>query len=502
MTVRTFGRAIIYILISVSFFACSKEQNFEENNSFLDTKHAYSAVEALYGQGAPAFYAEVDSKQGPMLAYGGYLSGYFSNESASANTIADACCNLSLNSPAIQKLSENITNQCLSAIAAADDVIERLLHTEELGVADKDTLLGEARFFRSFNRFYLLKTYGLIPSVTKLKDDSSEESTETLQESYEQIIADLKFAIPVLAEKTFSENKGRITSFAAQALLADVYLTMSGYPLQSNRYKEAALVARSLIESGKHSLAVHVGTDDEASAYNQLRLSPSNPEYIYVYKSMRTDAIPLTTFALPYKAASWPEVKLSVTNNAYMPTPNFMKLYNEGDLRAKDRQFFHSFYKYEHEGKTIFELFTFTPYFWYREDLVSGDGNPTEQCVGIYRFAEILLIAAEAVAETEGVTPESVGWLAAVRSRAFPQIAESQLEAELSALSKEEFIREVWLERLRELPFEMKIWVDIQRTRMYPVVSSGESGKRMFVPITGAKNPNGISYSVEQLLLH
>lgn len=58
----------------------------------------------------------------------------------------------------------------------------------------------------------------------------------------------------------------------------------------------------------------------------------------------------------------------------------------------------------------------------------------------------------------------------------------------LSALSLEEFIQEIWLERFRELPFEMKQLSDILRTDHYPVYKNGTI---LFVPLKEATSLQG-----------
>ena len=62
----------------------------------------------------------------------------------------------------------------------------------------------------------------------------------------------------------------------------------------------------------------------------------------------------------------------------------------------------------------------------------------------IYRYPEILLIAAEAIAESEGVTSEAIGYLADVRARAYTKMDRAAIVASLAGLSKEDFIHEVW----------------------------------------------------------
>ena len=54
---------------------------------------------------------------------------------------------------------------------------------------------------------------------------------------------------------------------------------------------------------------------------------------------------------------------------------------------------------------------------------------------------------------------------------------------------------------MREFPFEMKIWSDIQRTRKYPVTSAKSKGTANFVDVIGATNPWGAVYAEKHLLL-
>ncbi|MDR2498221.1 MAG: RagB/SusD family nutrient uptake outer membrane protein, partial [Tannerellaceae bacterium] len=118
----------------------------------------------------------------------------------------------------------------------------------------------------------------------------------------------------------------------------------------------------------------------------------------------------------------------------------------------------------------------------------------------IYRYAEVLLIAAEAIAQAEGVTDEAVRYLADVRARAYTITPRAEIETELKALSKEAFIQQVWVERMRELVFEFRIWDDIRRTRLYPVTSATEAGKVSWVNLIGAVNPWGQTFQEKHLL--
>lgn len=57
----------------------------------------------------------------------------------------------------------------------------------------------------------------------------------SLQEMYDLIIQDLKYAESNLPESYGSTDIGRVTKGGATALLGKVYMTMAGYPLNKGR---------------------------------------------------------------------------------------------------------------------------------------------------------------------------------------------------------------------------------------------------------------------------
>ncbi|MCY1371766.1 SusD family protein [compost metagenome] len=110
----------------------------------------------------------------------------------------------------------------------------------------------------------------------------------------------------------------------------------------------------------------------------------------------------------------------------------------------------------------------------------------------------MLLIAAEAIAQSEGVTAEAIDYLAQVRGRAYWHQTTEQVKAGLANLSTQQFVEEVWKERLRELIFEFHIWFDIQRTRKFPV--TGSNGQVSFTDVIGRQNSFGATYAERHLL--
>ena len=117
----------------------------------------------------------------------------------------------------------------------------------------------------------------------------------------------------------------------------------------------------------------------------------------------------------------------------------------------------------------------------------------------MYTYPMVLLTAAEAIALSEGVTSEAVGYLADVRSSAYWKSALADMRTQLAGLTPENFVKEVWKERYRELVFQGTIWYDIQRTRLFPVPVAG--GDINFEPAIGHANGAGATIQVQNLLV-
>ena len=112
----------------------------------------------------------------------------------------------------------------------------------------KATLMAEAKFFRAFNYFYLVKIFGPIPLNQTPYISASQDmqlSRSTVADVYALIEADLKTAVDVLPAKSFASNNHRITKYAAAMLLTSVYM-------QEGKYSDAATCAKIVVGSGVH----------------------------------------------------------------------------------------------------------------------------------------------------------------------------------------------------------------------------------------------------------
>lgn len=506
---KNISKIIILLFIIATCLSCSdflnenpkSELGWDDN--FSSPSHAIASVNVLYRTGAPSFYGNSGVYMGPWATYGGFMSGFFDNEFKSQEVICDYSQKLSIDPVNIANQLDGVWNGCYKAIGLANLAIQGIPKTPGLKDSDKDNLIGQAYFFRAFNYFYLVKFFGDVPLTTKPYTSPENIYLERtpIARIYSLIVEDLKQAVMKLPDKAFTNNGHRISKTTAETVLADVYLTMSGYPLSSDNYANAAATAKSIISGGRHALISH-SDYGVSSAYNKIRTSDNETEYMYTYE-FEPDISPnvLPQISLPKKAASWEIFKYKITNNAYRPVQAYLNVYDSvPDLRMHDRQFFHSTYTYtDRHGVTKKEIFPHSPWYWFDHDalLVTGKGGKD---VAIYRYAEVLLIAAEAIAQSEGVTTEAVKYLTDVRHIAYYTTSRSTIENSLKSLSKQEFLEQVWIERMRELPFEMRTWSDIQRTRKYPITSIAQKGRATFVNVVGATNPWGYQFQEHHLL--
>jgi len=126
---------------------------------------------------------------------------------------------------------------------------------------DRNIVEGEAKFLRGWVIFEMTRLFGLpyepgvensqpgIPIVltpTKDVEDAIEVARNTVEDCYDQAIADLTSARDLLPE----ENGIYATTYSASAILARLYL-------QQSNYASAATEANAVIESGLFSLTAH-----------------------------------------------------------------------------------------------------------------------------------------------------------------------------------------------------------------------------------------------------
>jgi starch-binding outer membrane protein, SusD/RagB family len=500
------------LLTGLLCFSCDKfleeepRDELSAEQDFSEPSHAFNAVNTLYRNGAPALY-DGSVYAGSEAMIGQYMSGFFDNEYKGQEVHVQHTQQLTLTGQNLSTYLGGIWDDLYRGIARANNAIKNIPTTPGLTTAEVQQLSAEARFFRALNYYYLVRYFGGVPVTTEpyeSLDNNLYVTRGSVKDVYTLIEADLLFAVNEggLPARTMVNNSKRITQGTAATVLAEVYLTMSGFPLQENRYADAARMARSVITSGVYSLTQHDrdpagNVVPENSAYNKLRRSDASAnEHVFIHEY----AAGISASAYPqfaYPVAKPQGVAYTLTNGAYQPMPQFLWGYDAArDLRVQEKQYFHTTYNRNGESRT----FPPTPYMWHDDEALFGTATSGKD-KEVYSYSDVLLIAAEAIARAEGVTPEAVGYLEQVRSRAYWQTDPATIRAELQAMAANEFVEEVWEERFRELVFEFQTWFDMVRTRRYPSTSATANGEITFVEMVGQTTPWGRNFAARHLLL-
>ncbi|SIN83577.1 RagB/SusD family nutrient uptake outer membrane protein [Algoriphagus halophilus] len=493
-------KKIHILFIGLLIFTASCEGFLEEkpkdevasNQYFSRPEHARDAVNALYRRGAMQMY-ETGVYSGARIMFGPYLSGFVDNDYKGQEFHVQRGQTMTFDGLNLSDYFNSMWSDIYNGISRANNAIKYIPTTPGLSSADAERYMAEAKFFRALNYYYLVRMFGDVPLITEPYESLENlfvERTPAAQ-IYDLIVDDLNSAIQGggLSNQSMSNNSGRISTTVAQTVLAEVYLTMSGAAIGEDNYAESAATAREIINSGIYSLAQHSLSEDgeivpNGSAYNKLKSSVSIPEeYIYYYEfdeTIANNGYP----AICYPVTIAPELAYAITNNAYGPTPPLLNSYDhENDLRVQEKQYFHS--SITIDGEEI--EFATSPYMWVDEEAASSTALSSKDKV-IYSYADVLLIAAESIAKSEGVTAEAVDYLAQIRERAYWNTDPSEIRNQLASLSTEQFVEEVWKERVRELVFEFPIWFDVMRTRKMPSPSNDGSGNIDFIDAVGSSN--------------
>lgn len=493
-------------------FACIGFMGFTGCSDFLDeepkstlTDVAYYKTQAqieanvnrLYRKGVAENYADFGSAYvASFAAITENLTGYITNGYEGQEIVCKYSRELTRQQYTMQLASkmDDVWDRCYSAINTANGTIKHIGDVP-MDEATSTRLLAEAKFFRAFNYFYLVKTFGPVPFYTEPYEaaENMELPRTDVATIYTQIENDLKDAMNSLAGVTFAANGHRVTKYVAAMVLTDAYMFQ-------HKYAEAAETAKMVVNSA-HKLTTN---DDLAlgSAYNKLRLTDDLDESIYAYEfdSEISDAGWLSSYAFDGPAKNIFNT-YAITERVHGPIDRFLNVYEKNDLRIQPNQFFHWEYTNPETGaewKSSGNLACC--WYYYDEEAMLHTRKATKDW-NIYRYAEALLDAAESIAQSSGVTAEAAGYLAQVQARANMEgKTKEAIAVDLQKLGKEAFIQACWTERLREMPLEFKMWDLCIRTGMFPNISETTPGQVTYVPLVGAKNASGATIKESDLL--
>ncbi len=436
---------IILIIVSTfAFTACSEDfinlapvseqstANFYKNQSDIEQAvvAAYDALQdgAQYGGNGFDHFMEVvsDNTFNDNTTQNSGQRAQFDNFQLTANnTMLDATW-----------------TSCYKGIQRCNIVLSRI----DAIVMDEETRnirKGEIKFIRALTYFNLVRIWGDVPLVLNEVQDPFESFNHTRNATdaiYAQIIKDLEEAIIALPITFKSPDVGRATKGAAQTLLGKVYLTQK-------QYQQAITVLEQIINAGTYQLLPNF-----ADIFNVKNKNNAESIFEVQYKS--------GTFGEGNNTTD-PAQGQDVNNK---PSPNIVKLFREN----LDDRF-----------EASVQLTANNPYSKKRLDARGSDGTFGFNTM-VLRYADVLLMAAEALNEIGYNNGKAFDYLNQLRTRAK---ATPYTTAELA--SQESFRQAIDKERRLELAFENHRWFDLLRTGKALEVMNAANG--------GGSSPNAAS---------
>lgn len=151
---------------------------------------------------------------------------------------------------------------------------------EQCGSArNKKMYIAEARALRALYYMNLVAYWGEVPlRLTPTRDLTTQLLEKSPQEAiYAQIIRDLKAAESGCLPADELNAPGRISRTTVQALLARAYIWQSGYPAYADTWEEARTYAKKVIDSNLHHL--YGETDPAHQGYRDLFINMCSNRY-------------------------------------------------------------------------------------------------------------------------------------------------------------------------------------------------------------------------------
>lgn len=384
----------------------------------------------------------------------------------SVTTSTDRTMQLDFDQSRVSATSEHVYNYWKSVyhnIARCNVVLMHLDVVKDAAL--KNQYEAEARLIRGYHYFNLVRIYGPVFIVDKRLDAVSALNYErsTIEDVYTFLTNDLQFAADHLPASYPEEEKGRLTSWAAKALLAKVRMTRGMYDTETRD------LLKDIIEHGGFDLQPTYAAVFDIN--NEL-----NDEIIFAIRYTSGGiglGSPFGNWFAPLQSGA---AVINGGGNGYnYPTDDLVSSYSSIDNRRDVTLALN----YTNEQGSVVDRRYVKKYL--SPVILKEDGDKDWP---ILRYADVLLLYAEVLNETEG--PAS----------ALPYINRTRQRAGLSELTmadvtnKHQMRMALEKERRLELAFENHRWFDLIRTgRVIEVMQEHWATETFYADIIAETGP-------------
>lgn len=413
--------------------------------------------------GNPADDNGIDIFASPLLPENGYLSGCWNN--------------------------------CYNVILRSNIVIDRIDNVSFKSDALKKQYIGEARFIRALMYFWLNRVFGgysktgeLLGVIKVDKEITPAEANNltrsTLQESYDMIVDDLKYAEDNLPNSYTATDIGRVTKWGAKGLLSKVYMTMGGYPLNKGAvyYPLALQKAEEVISASGASLV-----PSYADLFDVTKKNSKESLFEIQYQKGSPNAVtgsPWNNDFAP-RFSDKEVVLVGDKGGANAPTGDMSRAYTTGDPRKyvsmRDN------WVSAKNGSVQNDRYVRKYY-----DVATAGSDNGNNWIEL-RLADIYLLDAEALVRTGGDKNKALMYVNKIRQRARNTKGDPTITPPANLLqdySLSDFADDnaillaIENERRVELAFENHRWFDLVRTGRAKAVMTAEQAADGYATFT------------------
>lgn len=341
-------------------------------------------------------------------------------------------------------------------IFRANNAIEQIPGMTSLTDQKKNELLGEAEFLRGISYFYLINFWEKIPLITKVpvsKDELYPSQAER-EAVWGQVITDLTNAKKRLSTIKVRDaaNVGRATWGAAIGHLGKAYL-------YHGEWQKAATEFKELIDSNVYDLVKNYR--DNCNDLNENNIES-------IFEAQCNDAVDQNYST--WRSRDGGPAKYAASHGYVEPwlVKTFLE---EKTIDGKTDPRAHATLIFPDPECTLYGGLTYlqaygtldptAPAYWKKYRNVETRANDNSGLLSginirIMRFADVLLMHAEAENEANGPTAAAQASFNRVRARA-------NMAAVTTSITKEVFREKIRRERVLELSSEENRWMDLKR---------------------------------------
>ncbi len=343
----------------------------------------------------------------------------------------------------------------------------------------RDIKEGEAKFFRAFHYFNLVRLYGDVPLITKviIEPDPNVVTNyprKPVADAYSSIIIpDALDAIAKLPATVTAGERGRLTKAAANVLLAKVYMTL-------NRFADALPLLNNVT-----GFSLNMGATGYKDNFDPKK--KNGPESIFEIQTFPGSyTFGFTGSWIPWGTGT--TIWLNSSNSRggmNQPTNDLIATYETGDTRravtiagTAPNIYMNKFFYPDTASKT----------------------NATQWPV--YRFADVLLMRAECLNEAGFNTGTAFADLNAVRTRAsLPNKTAGNAIPALAVNDQAAFRLAIEQERRVEFAGEAHRWFDLLRTGRAATVMTTHGAAERTLKSVAPQSMSATAYANVKLLL-